>query len=214
MIIRPAVGHVAVRSHVRMPIEVGDVVANAEVWTFNGLSDGAEHLAIGLGNYRGSVSPLVRPHSECLTGDVLGSTRCDCGAQLREALQILREVGGYLLYLRQEGRGIGLYNKLDAYRLQDGGLDTYAANRLLGFGEDERRYDVVGQMLQALGVTRISLLTNNPDKVEQIVESGVSVVGVRNTRYFMTAHNEDYLYAKISRAGHWATDPCADERPA
>ena len=108
--------------------------------------------------------PLVRPHSECLTGDVFGSQRCDCGPQLREAVERIAEAGGYLLYLRQEGRGIGLYAKLDAYALQDTGLDTYEANVALGHGEDERSYLVAAQMLHALGVSRVALLSNNPDK--------------------------------------------------
>jgi len=204
----------AVRTHVRMPLDLGHTVVDADVWTFTGLTDGAEHLAIGLGNYRSASVPLVRPHSECMTGDVFGSTRCDCGPQLREALRSLHEVGGYLLYLRQEGRGIGLYNKLDAYGVQDCGLDTYAANSFLGFGEDDRSYDVVGQMLHAMGVRSVVLLTNNPAKVEQISDFGIRVVGVRNTGYFMTPQNEGYLYAKISRAGHWSPDLTADEKLA
>lgn len=149
-----------------------------------------------------------------MTGDVFGSTRCDCGPQLREALRTLHEVGGYLIYLRQEGRGIGLYNKLDAYAVQDRGLDTYAANSFLGFGEDDRRYDVVGQMLQALDVTSVALLTNNPAKVQQISDFGIRVVGVRNTGYFMTPQNEGYLYAKMSRSGHWSNDLTAREKLA
>ena len=110
----------------------------------------------------------MRLHSECLTGDVLGSQRCDCGPQLREALERLTAVGGYLLYLRQEGRGIGLYNKLDAYGLQDTGLDTYQANVALGHGPDERDYAVAAQMLLALGIDELSLLSNNPDKAAQL----------------------------------------------
>ena len=107
---------------------------------------------------------LIRPHSECLTGDVFGSERCDCGPQLREAVERIAAAGGYVLYLRQEGRGIGLYSKLDAYALQDAGADTYEANLALGHAEDERSYLAAAQMLHALGASRVDLLSNNPDK--------------------------------------------------
>ena len=146
------------------------------MFTFDGLVDGKEHLALGLGDWQRSLAraavggraPLVRPHSECLTGDVFGSQRCDCGPQLREAVERITDAGGLLLYLRQEGRGIGLYAKLDAYALQDAGLDTYEANVALGHGEDERDYTAAAQMLLALGADRIRLLSNNPDKAEQL----------------------------------------------
>src|SRR3954468_6999427 len=172
-----------IRTQVSVPLRFADgYAAAARVFSFDGLVDGQEHLAFGLGDRAADVSsngrgpaPLVRPHSECLTGDVFGSQRCDCGAQLREAVERIAEVGGYLLYLRQEGRGIGLYRKLDAYLLQDGGLDTYEANVALGHGEDERDYTVAAQMLQALGVHRVALLSNNPDKALQLEALGVSV---------------------------------------
>jgi GTP cyclohydrolase II len=143
----------------------------------------------------------VRLHSECLTGDVLGSQRCDCGPQLREAVERIAAVGGYLLYLRQEGRGIGLYNKLDAYALQDAGLDTYQANVALGFGEDDRDYSVAAEMLVALGVHRIDLLTNNPDKVAQLRAAGIAVDGWVPTAVHRTPANAPYLAAKASH-GH------------
>ena len=146
--------------------------------------------------------PLVRPHSECLTGDVLGSQRCDCGPQLREAVERIAEAGGYLLYLRQEGRGIGLYAKLDAYALQDAGLDTYQANRALGYAEDERDYTVAAQMLQALGLSRVALLSNNPDKAAQLDRLGVTVTERVPTGLHLSATNARYLAAKARHGGH------------
>src|SRR5688572_26375622 len=165
-----------IRASVRVPLRFGDgYTTEADVYTFTNLADGKEHLALGLGDYRAADVPLVRAHSECLTGDVFGSARCDCGPQLREAVERIATTGGYLLYLRQEGRGIGLYNKLDAYALQDAGLDTYEANAALGFAEDARDYAAAAQMLATLGITRLDLLTNNPDKVGQLREHGVAV---------------------------------------
>lgn len=199
----------SVRRCVSLPIRLPDgrTVA-ADAFTFDGLLDAREHLAIGLGDYKRVAVPLVRPHSQCLTGDVFGSARCDCGRQLEEAIDRICEVGGYVVYLRQEGRGIGLYNKLDAYALQEGGADTFEANRSLGFKDDERTYSVVCQMLRALGVDRIDLLTNSPDKVSQLRYSGVFVRRVRRTGLFATDENSAYLHAKASLAGHvlWPED--------
>ena len=177
---RPVAGGPAaarVRTQVLVPLAFPDgFETTARVFTFDGLVDGLEHLALGLGDRAGPLDPaaggavptLTRLHSECLTGDVFGSQRCDCGAQLRESVGLLDESGGFLLYLRQEGRGIGLYAKLDAYVLQDTGLDTYEANVALGYGADERDYTVAAQMLGALGVSRVALLSNNPDKAHQL----------------------------------------------
>jgi GTP cyclohydrolase II len=159
-----------IRTQVSVPVRFADGNATpARVFSFDGLVDGQEHLAFGLGDRATAVTPvgrdsvpLVRPHSECLTGDVFGSQRCDCGPQRREAVERIADSGGYLLYLRQEGRGIGLYAKLDAYVLQDAGLDTYEANLALGHREDERSYRVAAQMLRALRVSRVALLSNNP----------------------------------------------------
>lgn len=198
-----------VRTHVAVPLEFVDGYATtAQVHTFDGLVDGREHLALGLGRAaRGRPAldgavPLVRPHSECLTGDVFGSQRCDCGPQLREAVERIAAAGGYLLYLRQEGRGIGLYAKLEAYLLQDAGLDTYDANVALGHGEDERDYTVAAQMLLALGVPRISLLSNNPDKAAQLRRSGVEVVAQVPTGVHVSRANAGYLATKAGRGGH------------
>ncbi len=144
----------------------------------------------------------MRRHSECLTGDVFGSQRCDCGPQLREAVELISEVGGYLLYLRQEGRGIGLYGKLDAYGLQDGGLDTYEANVALGFSADARDYTVAAQMVTALGIGSLALLSNNPDKAAQLVRLGVAVTEVVPTGVHLNDANARYLETKASRGAH------------
>src|SRR5215831_12525296 len=142
-----------IRTQVELPLRFADGYAtNARVFSFDGLVDGREHLAFALGDRTARPSanrrrvPLIRPQSECLTGDVFGSLRCDCGPQLREAVERIAEAGGYLLYLRHEGRGIGLYSKLEAYALQDGGVDTYDANLALGHAEDERSYVAAAQM--------------------------------------------------------------------
>lgn len=193
----------SVRGQVQLPLRFDDGYATeAHVFSFDGLGDGHEHVALALGPHATiritdpEAVPLVRLHSECLTGDVLGSQRCDCGPQLREAVERISEVGGYLLYLRQEGRGIGLYNKLDAYALQDTGLDTYEANLVLGFAEDERDYAAAAQMLLALGVDRVDLLTNNPDKVAQLEDAGIRVNSRVPTGVHLTHANGRYLAAK------------------
>src|SRR5829696_5759263 len=201
----------AVRTAVTVPLRFADGYrTTARVFTFEGLLDGREHLAIGLGDWEsalarsaaGGPAPLVRPHSECLTGDVLGSERCDCGPQLREAAERITDAGGFLLYLRQEGRGIGLYAKLDAYALQDAGLDTYEANVALGHGEDERSYVAAAQMLHALRVSRVALLSNNPDKARQLRSCGVTVVAEVRTGVHLSAANVGYLETKVRRGEH------------
>jgi GTP cyclohydrolase II len=183
-----------------VPLQLGDGYrVPARVFSFDGLVDGREHLAFALGDR--AELPLVRLHSECLTGDVFGSERCDCGPQLREAVEAIADAGGYLLYLRQEGRGIGLYAKLEAYALQDTGLDTYEANLALGHGEDERDYLVAAQMLQALDVSRVALLSNNPDKARQLRELGVTVAERVPTGVHLSSGNARYLETK-ARHGH------------
>ena len=192
-----------VRTRVTVPLRFPDGYATtAEVFTFTGLADGREHLALALGDVSGAATPLVRLHSECMTGDVFGSERCDCGPQLREAAERITEAGGYLLYLRQEGRGIGLYAKLDAYALQDSGLDTYEANLALGRGEDERDYTAAAQMLAALGADRIRLLTNNPDKAAQLDALGVTITDRVPTGVHLSAANARYLTAKRDHTAH------------
>jgi GTP cyclohydrolase II len=193
-----------IRKSVIIDIDQG----KSEFTTFSHLLDGKEHIAISfpaamkVASLKENYVPLVRIHSECLTGDVFGSARCDCGDQLSSALQAMAQEGGYLLYLRQEGRGIGLYNKMDAYALQDEGHDTFKANLLLGLEEDQRKYDVAVQMLVALGVKKIKLLTNNPDKVEQLKQHGIEVVEVIPTKVFVKSQNQQYLLAKKNYAGH------------
>jgi GTP cyclohydrolase II len=199
-----------IRTRVTVPLTFADGYATtAEVITFTGLADGREHLALALGDVANAAVPLVRPHSECLTGDVFGSQRCDCGPQLREAVERIAGVGGYLLYLRQEGRGIGLYAKLDAYALQDLGMDTYEANRALGHADDERDYTAAAQMLAALGAGPIDLLTNNPDKPAQLRSLGVDVRTVRPTQVHASGANVRYLEAKVSHTHHTITLPLA-----
>ncbi|WP_426990583.1 GTP cyclohydrolase II RibA [Pseudarthrobacter sp. Y6] len=208
---RPFEQPATVRSQVTVPLRFPDgFAATAEIMTFNGLADGKEHLLLALGAWEQTLlnqgpdgeAPLVRLHSECLTGDVFGSERCDCGPQLREAVEEIAAVGGFLLYLRQEGRGIGLYSKLDAYALQDTGLDTYEANVALGRGEDERDYSAAAQMLGALGAGRIRLLTNNPDKVGQLTALGVDVAEQVPTGVHLSEANHRYLAAKRSHTAH------------
>jgi GTP cyclohydrolase II len=200
-----------IRTQLMVPLRFADGYATtARVFTFDGLVDGREHLAFGLGDRAGALAseghrgrpPLVRPHSECLTGDVFGSQRCDCGPQMGEAVRRISEAGGYLLYLRQEGRGIGLYAKLDAYVLQDAGFDTYEANLALGFPEDARDYTVAAQMLIALGERRVRLLSNNPDKAHQLSRMGVAVTGQVPTGVHVSPANARYLGAKARHAAH------------
>ena len=197
----PRLAPATIRTEVDLPLRfAGGLATTARVFTFDGLADGREHLALRLGEP--ARPPLVRLHSECLTGDVLGSQRCDCGPQLVESVERITDVGGFLLYLRQEGRGIGLYAKLEAYTLQDVGLDTYDANLALGYDEDARDYTVAAQMLQALGVDKVALLSNNPDKAAQLDRLGVGVTEQVPTGVHVTSENARYLAAKAGRGRH------------
>ncbi|MDI3389571.1 GTP cyclohydrolase II [Streptomyces sp. B-S-A8] len=189
------------RAVVEVPVRLADGGwSTPKMVTFHGLGDGLEHIALVFEPT--AAVPLVRLHSECLTGDVFGSARCDCGPQLTESLQLLATEGGILLYLRQEGRGIGLYNKLDAYRLQDQGLDTFAANRELNFPDDLRDYRSAAQMLLALDTPRIRLHTNNPDKAAQLRACGIDIEEAVPTGIFRTSRNAQYLRAKAVHSGH------------
>ncbi len=183
----------------RLPLEG---LPPSQMVAFRDPASGEEHVALVVGAF-GGKPPLVRLHSECLTGDVFGSLKCDCGPQLQEALRIIGdEGGGVLLYLRQEGRGIGLANKLRAYALQDQGLDTVDANRRLGFADDERDYGMAAAMLRALGIDRVRLLTNNPAKMDGLAREAIEVVERVAHHMPTNPHNADYLAVKKKRSGH------------
>lgn len=174
-----------------------------ELVGFDNQLDGKEHIALVKGDVAGKENVLVRIHSECFTGDILGSQRCDCGSQLKKAMKAIDEKGeGIVLYLRQEGRGIGLINKIKAYKLQDNGYDTVDANLALGFGEDERDYAIAAQMLKALGVKSVSLMTNNPTKIKGLESYGMKVVKREEIEIKPNSINEKYLRTKFERMGH------------
>ena len=196
---RGASAQVEIVARARLPLED---MPDTQIVAFRASDDGQEHVALVVGAF-GGRPPLVRLHSECLTGDVFGSLKCDCGPQLQEALRIIGAAGGgVLLYLRQEGRGIGLANKLRAYALQDRGLDTVDANRRLGFADDERDYGHAAAMLRALGIDRVRLLTNNPNKLAGLEGAGIEVVERVAHHMPTNPHNADYLAAKRDRSGH------------
>ena len=199
-----AVQAAAIRRRIRIPLRFADGYStNATVISFTGLADAQQHVALELGRPAAAgLLLLVRLHSECLTGDAFGSQRCGCGPQLREAVERITKHGGYVLYLRQEGRGIGLYDKLDAYALQDRGLDTYDANLALGHQADERDYTSAAQMLHTLGANRIALLSNNPDKVAQLARLGITIARQVPTALHLTGTNAAYLATKERRGGH------------
>lgn len=169
--------------------------------------DGKEHVVMSMGDLKGEP-PLIRIHSECLTGDALFSLRCDCGAQLEAALEKISEAGrGAVLYLRQEGRGIGLGNKIRAYALQDRGADTVEANHQLGFPADAREYGLAIDLLKSLDLCHIKLMTNNPRKFDALKAAGVEVVERVAIESGRNPHNAKYLDAKRAKLGHWLTLP-------
>ncbi|WP_247876104.1 GTP cyclohydrolase II [Azospirillum sp. TSH100] len=176
---------------------------NTRIYAFRPADGGPEHLAIVIGDPDPAQPVLARLHSECFTGDLLGSLRCDCGDQLRGAIaEIARQGSGVLLYLAQEGRGIGLVNKLRAYRIQDRGFDTVDANEILGFEADERVYLPAAEMLRQLGFESVRLMTNNPEKLRQLARCGIAVVERVAHIFPANGHNEAYLRTKAERSGH------------
>ena len=193
-------------------VEKSDIPADARLPTSHGefrirvfqdVGTGFDHVALTLGEMKGPDPVLVRMHSECLTGDAFSSARCDCGPQLDAALEAIQEHGwGCLLYLRQEGRGIGLHAKIQAYNLQDKGVDTLDANLMLGHPADARDYKIAADMLRAVGITDVCLLTNNPDKVKSLQELGISVSKRASLVVGVGDENRSYLETKAERMGH------------
>lgn len=178
--------------------------AEFEMHGFEETETGQEHVVLSLGDISNGEPVLARTHSECLTGDALFSMRCDCGYQLEEALKSIADEGrGILLYLRQEGRGIGLLNKIRAYHLQDRGADTVEANERLGFAADLRDYSMCKEMLEHLGVSKLNLMTNNPRKVKALGDFGVEIVSRVPLQVGKNPHNEGYLATKADKLGHW-----------
>lgn len=194
----------SIATRARLPVTACE---NAEIIAFRKADDMREHIALVIGQQQGDKAPLVRLHSECLTGDILGSLKCDCGPQLDAALRAMAneaDQGGWgvLLYLRQEGRGIGLVNKLRAYRLQDQGFDTVEANQRLGLPDEARDFGTAARMLDLLGVSAIRLMTNNPKKVAAMAEAGVDVAERVQHQLPDNPHNARYLATKRDKSGH------------
>jgi GTP cyclohydrolase II len=193
---KPAVTRMACA---RIPTEFGDF----QLCYYTNSLDTKEHLALYMGDIANADSVLVRVHSECFTGDVLGSRRCDCGEQLKRSLSLVASEGlGIVLYMRQEGRGIGLLEKLRAYNLQDQGYDTVEANLMLGHGADERDYTLAGCMLEELGVKNVRLITNNPGKISALIEMGINVTERVPLEIPANTDNAGYLLTKVKRMDH------------
>lgn len=197
-------------SSARIPNEFGEY----QLTLYQNSEDDKEHLALVFGDVDGKEDVMVRVHSECFTGDVLGSQRCDCGEQLQRAMQLIAEEGeGVVLYLRQEGRGIGLSEKLRAYNLQDQGHDTVEANLLLGHQADSREYTVAALMLEDLGIQSVRLLTNNPSKIEQLQELGIEIHSrIPLTPILVNEQNRRYLFTKMTRMSHMFDLPFGKQR--
>lgn len=178
--------------NIKNSVTLYDDVSHGTVHTFTTTQD----IAIEYGKPIAQKVPVVRLHSQCFTGETLNSDHCDCKEQMHEFIDLAKHEYGFMLYLFQEGRGIGLHAKLDAYSLQQKGMDTFEANRMLGFEDDERVFDTAIDMLNTLGVKQIRLHTNNPEKVEQLRKGGIDVLEVIPTQTYVKTHNEDYLRAK------------------
>jgi GTP cyclohydrolase II len=197
---RKQTGEARIVATARLPTRFGRFT----VLGIKGRTKGGEAVAIQHGQLRGAKMPLVRIHSQCLTGDVFTSQRCDCRAQLEFSLRkIAKEPAGVVLYLPQEGRGIGLINKLKAYELQDQGLDTVEANRRLGFPADSRDYEFAAEALKALGICAVRLLSNNPDKIQQLQRAGIRVVRRIPCRPRTSHHSRAYMRTKKNKLGHF-----------
>lgn len=190
---------VSVGARARLPSRFGEF----DIYAFESVLDGKEHAVIARGDLEGATDLPVRIHSECFTGDVMGSLRCDCRDQLEAALTYIGGIErGAVVYLRQEGRGIGLVNKIRAYALQEQGMDTVEANHALGFPDDMRRYDIAAEMLRQLGVESVHLITNNPNKLRGLAEHGVEVTGRIPHVMRANLHNSFYLETKRAKSGH------------
>lgn len=190
---------VKIKAVAHLPSRFGDF----QIAAFSNDQDDKEHVALVRGDVSGKENIPVRLHSECLTGDVIGSLRCDCRDQLEVSLKTIGKMkSGVILYLRQEGRGIGLINKLKAYQLQDVGYDTVEANRILGFQDDERDYDIAAHMLQSLEIKSIKLMTNNPKKINALKEHGVKITGRLPLEIPPNKFNKKYLETKKNKSGH------------
>jgi len=195
-----AASFVNIEARARVPLAVSE---DAEIVMFRAEIGGEEHFAVLIGDGANSNTPLVRLHSQCITGDILGSLKCDCGDQLQAAMQLMADSGGgILVYLAQEGRDIGLLNKMRAYALQDNGLDTVDANHALGFDTDERLFLPAARILQALDVSKIQLITNNPDKISQLEQHGITVTARVPLVLATNPHNHNYLKTKKTSTGH------------
>ena len=191
--------HSNIPSMAKLPTTFGEFV----IRVFHEKSTGFDHVALTLGDMQGPDPVLIRVHSECLTGDAFGSLRCDCGPQLENALDTIKSNGwGCLLYLRQEGRGIGLHSKIQAYNLQDKGFDTLEANLELGLPADARDYELAAEILRAIGVEEVCLLTNNPNKVNQLKKYNINVVERMPLVVGVGEYNRKYLQTKVIKMGH------------